>query len=368
MAAAAIIAIHRRRSLEALAAASPKAKPPTKTVASTLDLPEQGQGFWRWQRKAAWAYLQSPVQLFVAVLIAGNFVANIVEKWIDPSAEQYPQTWEAIDSFFNSVFAIELVWNMYAFWFRRFWTSAWNVFDFVVVTIGILNMSKLPLPGPLSLLRMMRAFRVFRLFKRVKSLHAIIVSLGRSAPGVANAFVVLLLVMAIYSILGQEFFMLYASNGTFVNDLNQEVELLTARGLDYGYDYWGNFGLALYTMFQVFTVESWSEGIARPLFNTNDLSQQFGVALFFVSYLLCVGVALMNVVVAVLLEKMVSDEPRSVAETPNETEEKLPEHLEKVCLDIELDCIHLKQQLSVVKRYMDGIVESVRSRQPLQPS
>lgn len=40
------------RSLEALAAASPKAKPPTKTVASTLDLPEQGQGFWRWQRKA----------------------------------------------------------------------------------------------------------------------------------------------------------------------------------------------------------------------------------------------------------------------------------------------------------------------------
>ena len=59
-------------------------------------------------------------------------------------------------------------------------------------------------PNGNGLLGMMRAFRVFRLFKRVKSLHAIIVSLGRSAPGVANAFVVLLLVMAIYSILGQE--------------------------------------------------------------------------------------------------------------------------------------------------------------------
>lgn len=105
------------------------------------------------------------------------------------------------------------VWNMYAFWFRRFWKSAWNVFDFaarskdwalagvlsklgsghvqlgngrtpgdlhfmwnmwkmyhgslfshakVVVSIGLLNMTKVPLPGPLSLLRMMRAFRVFR--------------------------------------------------------------------------------------------------------------------------------------------------------------------------------------------------------------
>jgi hypothetical protein len=31
----------------------------------------------------------------------------------------------------------------YAFWFWPFWKSGWNVFDFVVVTIGILNMSKL---------------------------------------------------------------------------------------------------------------------------------------------------------------------------------------------------------------------------------
>ena len=30
---------------------------------------------------------------------------------------------------------------------------------------------------------------------------------------------------------------------------------VTARGLEYGYDYWGNFVLALYTMFQVFTQE-----------------------------------------------------------------------------------------------------------------
>lgn len=51
-----------------------------------------------------------------------------------------------------------------------------------VVSIGLMNMSRLPLPGPLSLLRallarrsddfllslgMMRAFRVFRLFKRL---------------------------------------------------------------------------------------------------------------------------------------------------------------------------------------------------------
>ena len=31
----------------------------------------------------------------------------------------------------------------YAFWLWPFWKSGWNVFDFVVVTIGILNMSKM---------------------------------------------------------------------------------------------------------------------------------------------------------------------------------------------------------------------------------
>mgnify|MGYP002803405869 CR=1 FL=1 len=385
MAAAAISAVQRRKYLEELAKTeSTIAKVPTKksTKATLPDLPKQGNGFWRFQRQAAWAYLQSPVQLFVACLIGGNFIANITEKWLDPSGEVHPQTWENIDMFFNSVFAVELLWNMYSFWFWSFWKSGWNVFDFVVVTIGILNMSKIPLPGPLSLLRMMRAFRVFRLFKRVKSLHSIILSLMSSIPGVTNGFVVLLLVMSIYSILGQEFFMLHGANYTYTNDLNQEVELVTARGLEYGYDYWGNFGLALYTMFQVFTQESWAEGIARPLFNSNDMSQQFGVAFFFVSYMLCVGVALMNVVVAVLLEKMVSHDHEDAQPTEavdnvvaslEWLDEKMgtanldlvPENLEKVCLDIEADCLVLKQQLATVKRYLDGIVESVRTREPL---
>ena len=80
------------------------------------------------------------------------------------------------------------------------------------------------------------------------------------------------------------------------------------------------------------------------------MSQQFGVAFFFASYLLFVGVALMNVVVAVLLEKMVSqDDPHHAVEKAHDSNtlesERMPEHLEKVCLDIELDCILLKQQL-----------------------
>ena len=78
---------------------------------------------------------------------------------------------------FNWCFLIELSLNMYGHWCKPFWKSGWNVFDVIVVTVGLLNMLRLALPGPLRLLRMMRAFRVFRLFKRIKSLNKIIVSL-----------------------------------------------------------------------------------------------------------------------------------------------------------------------------------------------
>ncbi|CAJ1362978.1 unnamed protein product [Effrenium voratum] len=310
MAAAAISAVQRRRYLDELAGARGESPAPTSPQSrkATVDLPEQGTGIWRWQRQAAWAYIQMPVQLFVAGLISGNFLANVIEKWIDPYAEEYLEVWDAVDMFFNIMFSIELVWNMYAFWFRRFWKSAWNVFDFVVVSIGLLNMTKVPLPGPLSLLRMMRAFRVFRLFKRVESLNAIIVSLARSVPGVSNAGVFLLLVMCIYAIVGQEFFMLHGASYSYRNDLGEEVALMTARGLQYGYDYWGNFGLALFTVFQVLTHESWSEVIGRPLINSNDGFQTLGTSIFFVSYQLVVGVVLINVMIAILLEKMMGQD------------------------------------------------------------
>ena len=34
--------------------------------------------------------------------------------------------------------------NMFSFWFKEFWTNGWNVFDFVVVSIGtVLQLAKL---------------------------------------------------------------------------------------------------------------------------------------------------------------------------------------------------------------------------------
>mmetsp|Transcript_146145 Transcript_146145/g.207155 ORF Transcript_146145/g.207155 Transcript_146145/m.207155 type:complete len:453 (-) Transcript_146145:279-1637(-) len=335
--AAAIAAAVRRRDRDAAENDSPKSETSLPAAAAAaalkksksqaaLDLPPYGSGFWRYQRQSAVAYTGMRVQLTVAALIAGNFLMNVIEKWIDPGGDTYPDLWVGADIFFNVSFAIELAWNMYSFWLWRFWKSAWNVFDVIVVTIGLMNLALPNLPGPLSLLRMMRAFRVFRLFKRVKSLHKIIKSLSRAVPGVANAFLILLLVMSIYAILGVEFFGTYANGGNYTNEFDEVVEIITARELQFGDENFGNFHRSLFTMFQVLTGESWSEVITRPMLHTTDFTQAAGVSLFFVSFNLVNGVVLINVVIAVLLEKMVDDEKQEAPadEGDQEASESLP--------------------------------------------
>lgn len=282
---------------------------------------------FKYQDEVYDVYTAPKVQVFVAILIMLNFLANIIGCQIDPFSQLYATEFLIMEDIFNILFLIELLVNIYGSWFWKFWQSSWNVFDFVVVVVGMMSVMRISLPGPLGLLRMLRAFRVFRLFKRIKSLNRIIVALTNAVPGVLNAFVVLSLVMCIYAILAVDFFGKYGQQcgemevgsctpRIFWDNANDttsyyethagRISSETPRRYLYGEEYWGNFGRSIYTLFQVLTGESWSEVVARPLLfgkETNNL----GVALYFVSFVFLCAVVLINIVVAVLLEHMVTD-------------------------------------------------------------
>jgi hypothetical protein len=292
-----------------------------------LEPPVWAVGWRKYQPKAQQIYQHIFVQVGVAILIALNFLVNIIQAQIDPDPDdvKFTTAWMVFELFFNVAFLIELVLNMYAFWLCAFWKSGWNIFDFGVVLIGWMFQLNVPLPGPMKLLRMMRAFRVFRLFKRVPSLRKILRSLGNAIPGMMNAFLIQLIVMSIYAIIGVDRFQDYGEGGTFTNEKGDEVGLITGRGQEYGFEYFGDFGKSLFTMFQVLTGESWSEVICRPLFHSNSATTSMGSALFFVSFFILNAVVLINVVVAVLLEKMVDDEPPEGEEPPEVEEDPVEE-------------------------------------------
>eukprot|EP00962_Isochrysis_galbana_P017897 scaffold5151_cov125-Isochrysis_galbana.AAC.3 len=237
---------------------------------------------------------------------------------IDPRGTKYTEKFLAIDDAFNIVFLFELIVNIYCHWLRKFWT-AWNVFDLLVVTVGILSVARVNLPGPFGLLRMLRAFRVFRLFKRIKSLRKIMVSLVRAIPGILNSALIMVLVMCedrceesaalapggiggtggkpllltpkhgvevgVWQQLGSEVlarllgYPRARGEGNEVSTRPPPTLLLnfphprhsflvgatTTRDLTYGHEYFGTFSASLLTTFQILTGDSWSEIIARPI-------------------------------------------------------------------------------------------------------
>ena len=131
------------------------------------------------QLKVCKLYNTGLVTWSVATVIIFNFFAIAVEKEIDPypcpddgiCLQQYKATWVLLDDICNIIFIIELIMNYYGAGLKKFWSSGWNKFDFLVVAVGFLTVIRVPL-GPLSMLKMLRAFRVFRLFKRIKVAHA----------------------------------------------------------------------------------------------------------------------------------------------------------------------------------------------------
>jgi len=318
-AAAAAVAAKRNRQKRAAEVEVAKPKPRNKRQACcdkvyALRLPGQ--------EKAKFIYEHAKCQKFVAVLIMLNFLCTIVEKELDPPmGAKYFEVWLGIGDFFNYIFLCELAINYYGHAPLQFFESSWNVFDCIVCLMGALSLARVELPPPWTLLRCFRAFRVFRLFKRIKSLNKIMVALAKAVPGVINAFLIIVIVMCIFSIIAVEFFSEFGKEGYYNTTTLVDGELVTVqvssttvRGMYYGEEYYGSFTRALYSLFQVLTGESWSEAIARPLIMGADeinagAVSPFIASIFFIVFILLNSVVLINVVVAVLLEKMVEDPP-----------------------------------------------------------
>ena len=179
----------------------------------------------------------------------------------------------------------------------------------VVVSLGVLDMTGVDL-GKLKLLRMVRAFRIFRLFGRVPALRKIISSLFNAGAGVGNAFLIVAIVMCIYAVLAVDLFgdVMCQMHGDELGPEEGWEHVDVHGGICFGVGYYGTFSTSLYTMFQILTGESWSEGCVWPTLDyymeKDDQFYRKFVMIFFTSFVLITNFILLNVVVAVLIDGM----------------------------------------------------------------
>jgi hypothetical protein len=74
-------------------------------------------------------------------------------------------------------------------------------FDTVIVATSIVSIVASDIPG-MKLFRLARVFRVFRMLRIIKSLRTLVNALISSLKPVGNAFVLVLLICCLYSIMG----------------------------------------------------------------------------------------------------------------------------------------------------------------------
>jgi Ca2+-binding EF-hand superfamily protein len=218
-------------------------------------------------------YTNSYFQSLIVFLILGNIACAIVELQIHPEG-QLAFIFYVLDVIFTLAFLIELLLNMAANWFRAFWLSSFNVFDFIVVAITTVSLLPSVDMKVVSSLRLLRALRVVRIFARLGSARRIIMALSAAVIPVCNVLVVVIGTMCVFAILGAT---AYPNSSRF-----------------------STFSNAFFSLFQILCLEGWT--IILVDVESSNKNPPVPGKLFFVCYIFLVVFVLIPVFIAAILD------------------------------------------------------------------
>lgn len=178
-----------------------------------------------------------------------------------------------IDKLILIFFTIEIALKFFAYRLS-FFRSGWNIFDFVIIAIAWV-----PASGPFAVIRALRVLRVLRLISVVPQMRRVVSAIGHSIPGMISVGGVLCLIFYVASVMATKLF------GTHADTNMQE--------------WFGSIGASAYTLFQIMTLESWSEGVVRPTMAIFPLAW-----IFFITFIIITSFAVLNFFIGIIVDSM----------------------------------------------------------------
>jgi len=206
------------------------------------------------------------------------------------------------------IFIVELLIRLVAHG-SKFFNDGWNNFDFVIIIISLA-----PSSGAFNVFRVFRVFRALRLVSSMPEMQRMVEAMIRSLRGIAAISWLLCIVVYVYSVMGT---VLFGSGG------------------EYGETYFGNLGLSAYSLFQIMTLESWSNGIARMIVQ----EQGWWAAAFFVSFIISTSFTFLNMFIAVFTNTMATVD----------IEDNDEHGMSKIYNDIMTELSEIKSQLNIIQ-------------------
>ncbi|MDE2738461.1 MAG: ion transporter [Paracoccaceae bacterium] len=272
-------------------------------------LPEPNNAINRIRRRLG-QFIESPrISRIITILI----VINAITLGLETSSnvmERVGSILLIMDKALLAIFVTELCIKLLAFGWR-FFTTGWNIFDFVIISIALV-----PSSGNLSVLRSLRILRGLRLITYVPSMRRVVAALMASIPGISSVIALLALVYYIF--------------GVMVTKLFGEV-----------FPAWfGTIGKSMYSLFQIMTLESWSMGIVRPVMEIFPHAW-----IVFVAFILITSFAVINLFIAVIVNAMTEQGKLDSVERKKDQESVRENEYQALMHKIEA----LKEQLDEIK-------------------
>ncbi len=219
----------------------------------------------------------NPFELSIVVLIIFNAAALAALTF--PEVTGPTRDWLLVfDSVVIWVFVAELLVRIASYGRKpwMFFTSGWNVFDFLVIAL-------VPLfSGATIILRLLRLLRVVRLFRFMPEFKILANSLARSIKPLLSLIVLIGFLMFLFAMAGVYLF----------GPDNPES--------------WGDVGVAMVTLTILLTLENFPDSLEAGLGTT-----PFAL-LYFVAFMFLVVFTVLNVLIGIVLNAM--DEARADAE------------------------------------------------------
>jgi hypothetical protein len=227
---------------------------------------------------------------FISVCIIGNTILLALDKF--PKDVKQTLNYEFVNFIFFIVFVSEMVIKMLSNGFKLYFKNKYNLFDFVVILISIIDLVLQNIELHLFNLKTIRALRIFRLLrvfklaKVWKSFSYLISTISNTIKKLSYFLVLVWLFWFTYAIIGKEFF---AFKSSFTNDLTplkQDYDFTTGHFKE-GYAPDFNFNTFLDSSITVFTCiagGSWST-IFYDTMRSPDTSPYLTVPFFYTLYI-----------------------------------------------------------------------------------
>lgn len=212
---------------------------------------------------------------YFITVISALIIINAFTLGLETNSDlmrDYGAAFHFFDNLVIAIFTVEIALKLYVYRLP-FFKVGWNIFDFVIVVISLM-----PHAGPFAILRALRILRLLRLITLVPQMRNVIGALFHAIPGMASIIGVLFILMYVFAVLGSQF---------FGQSPDEEMQF-----------YFGNVSHSMYTMFQLITLEDWTD-VANTTIEIYPWAW-----IYFVVFIILTSFAVLNLFIGIIVDAL----------------------------------------------------------------